>query len=194
MKKIKTLDDYIDKFMSLHGDKYDYSNVIWEGGSKLIKLKCDKHGVFNIYPYDHVNGRGCPKCSNSNYSKISIDWFNYLQIKYNIFIQNGGNIGEYYLPEIKYKADGYCKQTNTIYEFLGDFWHGNPSLIRYAPENINPRNNKSFGQLYQATQYRKENIMKLGYNYIEIWENDWLFFIKKIKILQKLWKSRFIDI
>jgi len=32
------------------------------------------------------------------------------------------------------------------------------------------------------------------YNYIEIWENDWLLFIKKIKILQKLWKSKFIDI
>ena len=33
---------------------------------------------------------------------------------------------------------------------------------------------------------KKEEILKLGYNYIEIWESDWLLFIKKIKIIQKL--------
>jgi hypothetical protein len=131
---IKPLDNYIDKFKELFGDKYDYSNISWKGGSKYISLNCKKHGNFKIFPYNHAIGKECPKCSNSNYSKISINWLDYLQVKYNIFIQHANNIGEFYIPDIKYKADGYCKETNTIYEFLGDFWHGNPNIKRYSPE------------------------------------------------------------
>jgi hypothetical protein len=190
--KFKPLEHYIEEFKILFGDKYgDYSNINWKGGSKNITLICKKHGSFNILPYIHIKGKGCPVCS-SNYSKISILWLQYLQIKYNIFIQHADNIGEYYIPNCKYKADGYCKETNTIYEFLGDFWHGNPNCKRYLPESINPRNNKTFKQLYEETQFKKEKILKLGYNYVEIWEGDWLFFIKKIKIIQKIWRKKLL--
>ena len=54
------------------------------------------------------------------------------------------NIGEYYIPNSKYKADGYCKENNTIYEFLGDFWHGNPLISRFSSQKINPKNNYHF--------------------------------------------------
>ena len=27
-----------------------------------------------------------------------------------------------------YIVDGYDSKTNTIYEFNGDFWHGNPNI------------------------------------------------------------------
>ena len=45
-------------------------------------------------------------------------------------------------------------------------------------------------QIFIETKTKKEEIIKLGYSYIEIWENDWLIFVKKIKIIQKLWKSK----
>ena len=185
--KIKPIHIYINKFKILFNDKYDYSNIEWNGGSKYIKLMCKKHGEFNILPYIHLKGKECPKCS-CNYSKISIQWLEYLKIKYNIFIQHGDNIGEYYIPTTKYKADGYCKENNTVYEFLGDFWHGNPQIERFDLQKKNPKNNKTFKQLFEDTQNKKQAIINLGYKYIEIWEDDWKKFIKTVIKLQNFYK------
>jgi hypothetical protein len=40
-----------------------------------------------------------------------------------------GNIGEktIIINDKKYKIDGFCEISNTIYEFYGDIWHGNPN-------------------------------------------------------------------
>jgi hypothetical protein len=181
----KPLSDYIKKFNLLFGDKYDYSTVDWKGGSKYITLTCKKHGEFNILPYVHIKGKDCPKCSN-HYSKISIEWLQYLQIKYNIFIQHAGNLGEFNIPTTRLKADGYCKKTNTIYEFLGDFWHGNPDVFDLL--ELNKRTNTTYLELYEDTINKKEKIINLGYNYIEIWENDWKKFINIVKNVQRIWR------
>ena len=72
--------------------------------------------------------------------------------------------GNYYL------ADGYCRENNTIYEFNGDFWHGNPD--KYEPEDINPKNGKTFGELHMKTII-KENVLKsMGFNVVSIWESE----------------------
>ena len=52
-----------------------------------------------------------------------------------------------------------------------DFWHGNPK--KYNSKDINCKNKKSFGKLYEAT-FEKENILiNHGYKIISIWENEW---------------------
>jgi hypothetical protein len=68
-----------------------------------------------------------------------------------------------------YRVDGYDQKTNTIYEFLGSFWHGNPEI--YSPTDINPRNKKSFGQLYQETMNRLNLFETSGYNVVYYWNN-----------------------
>ena len=176
-------EDYLPKMINVWGNTYNYSNINWKGSSNYIKLLCSKHGEFNILPYNHIKGKGCQKCFN-RYSKISIQWLNYLQIKYDIFIQHADNIGEFSIMDTRLKADGYCKETNTIYEFLGDFWHGNPEI--YDLLDINPRKNMTYLELYNETNDKKEKILKLGYNYIEIWENDWKKFIKTVINIQKI--------
>jgi hypothetical protein len=51
LAKLKGFDDYQPEFIKLYGDKYNYSSVVWEGGSKLIIVICKKHGKFHILPY-----------------------------------------------------------------------------------------------------------------------------------------------
>ena len=58
----------------------------------------------------------------------------------NTFINHYGNDGEikikYDYNNSKYtKVDGYSKKLNKIYEFHGDFWHGNPK--KYDKGDIN---------------------------------------------------------
>jgi G:T-mismatch repair DNA endonuclease (very short patch repair protein) len=106
---------------------------------------------------------------------------------YNIQIQHAENVGEYIIKNTKFSADGYCKETNTIYEFHGDFWHGNPNL--YDTNDINKRNDKTFGELYQKTLEREQQIIDYGYNLVVMWEHDWKKINKSIRTLQRKFKQ-----
>ena len=75
------------------------------------------------------------------------------------------------------KVDGYCEKNNTIYEFHGDFWHGNPK--KFEKTEINRVTGDTMGNLYKKT-LDKENIIKeLGYNLIVMWEHNWKEFLRK---------------
>ena len=187
LAKLKSFDDYQPEFIKLYGDKYDYSSVVWEGGSKLITVICKKHGKFHILPCLHKIGKECQKCSNQH-SSISMDWLLFMENRYLTEIQHAKNLGEFVIPGTRYRADGYIKSSNTIFEFHGDFWHGNPEL--YNETEINPKIGITYGELYNKTKDKSKLIVELGYNLIEIWENDWKKFITSIKILQYKWKSK----
>ena len=81
-------------------------------------------------------------------------------------------ITERQYPIENYKVDGYDPETNTVYEFLGDYWHGNPEV--YDPDDYNKSCSKTFGQLHNETIERLEHIKSLGYNIIIQWEKEWL--------------------
>jgi len=81
-------------------------------------------------------------------------------------------ITERQYPIENYRVDGYDPETNTVYEFLGDYWHGNPEV--YDPDDYNKSCSKTFGQLHNETIERLEHIKSLGYNIIIQWEKEWL--------------------
>jgi len=110
---------------------------------------------------------GCPKCSKL-ISKPEIEWLDSLNIPNDpehrqVVLKIGKN---------KFKADGYDSITNTVYEFNGDFWHGNPKI--FNPNDINPRTYKTYGTLYEETLQRRQLILDAGYHLVEIWESDWI--------------------
>ncbi|MGI0075784.1 MAG: DUF7487 domain-containing protein [Nitrosopumilaceae archaeon] len=106
-----------------------------------------------------------------NYSYICIKWLESIMKEQNIFIQHAKNKGEYRIPNTRLRVDGYCEQINTIYEFYGDFHHGNPEI--YEPNYYNTLIYKTAGELYQQTIEREKLICSLGYTLISIWENDY---------------------
>ncbi len=112
-----------------------------------------------------------------------------MEVKYSINIQHAKNKGEYNIPETKFKADGYGESINTIFEFNGDFWHGNPDL--YDKTDINPIVGLTYGELYEKTLLKSNIIKDKGYKLIQIWENDWKNFIKNVKMIQSKWKVKY---
>lgn len=186
LARLKDFDEYKPEFIKLYGDKYDYSSVVWEGGSKPITVICKKHGEFNILPYLHKVGKECQKCSNQH-SGISMGWLLFMEKRYLTEIQHARNLGEFVIPGTRYKADGYIKSSNTIFEFHGDFWHGNPEL--YDETELNPKLGISYGELYTRTKTKSKLIIDKGFNLIEVWENDWKKFIKAVRIIQKKYRD-----
>ena len=57
---------FIEKSKNVHNNKYDYSLVDYKHPKLKIKIICLKHGMFEIKPYHHLNGSGCPKCAGKN--------------------------------------------------------------------------------------------------------------------------------
>ncbi|MUG97110.1 hypothetical protein F7734_34180 [Scytonema sp. UIC 10036] len=56
----------IDKFREAHGDRYDYSKVVYKRIDIKVTIICPVHGDFEQDPKAHINGSGCVKCANEN--------------------------------------------------------------------------------------------------------------------------------
>ena len=63
MKKDSSL-GFTSKARKIHGDKYDYSKVIYSTNCEKVCITCPKHGDFWQTPNHHLRGCGCPICTS----------------------------------------------------------------------------------------------------------------------------------
>lgn len=166
-----TTKQWVKKVRKVHGHRYKYNKTRFKAGKKLVIITCRKHGDFKQRAQKHLGGHGCRKCG-IGYSLQAVAWMNYI-MSYNdsIEIVHAKNGGEYRIPGTNFRADGYDEPNNTIYEFLGDYWHGNPYV--YYEDAYNKKLNMTFGDLYKIAMERIETIKNLGYDVEYIWESDW---------------------
>ncbi len=187
--KLLTVEDFQIKIKMAeqkHQGKYEYSGICRDEGYLRIDVICNKHGAFRQRLDHHLNGHGCYKCS-SCVSKMQIEWLEFRSIN-DGFIQHALNGGEFQIPSRKMKADGWNFQTNTIYEFQGDIWHGNPKI--FDANDTNPVTGELYGLLYKRTQEKNEYLQTQGYAVIEMWENDWIRAKNALIQIQRKWRQR----
>jgi hypothetical protein len=164
-KRRSSRDEFEEKSKIVHGDKYDYSEVEYVNNHTKVKIYCKKHGkYFEQAPSHHLNGRGCHDCGRNSVSKSGTEWLNSLEIgdlemEFPITISSGK----------RYIVDGFSKNNKTIYEYFGDFWHGNPE--KYDQCEVNVVNKKTFGELYQKTIQKVMNLEAEGYRVVFKWED-----------------------
>jgi G:T-mismatch repair DNA endonuclease (very short patch repair protein) len=160
---------FIEKAKKRHGDRYDYSKVIYKKASEKIEIICKEHGSFIQTASGHLCGCGCPKCAKMGFSQKAIRWLESIMNKENIYIRHAMNDSEYRIPTTRYRADGFCKETNTIYEFHGTIYHGDPRICGAGESNYL---GKKYEHLYEKTLEKENKIRELGYNLIVMWEHD----------------------
>lgn len=170
-KKV-SLEEFKNRSNKAHNNYYSYDGVILNGVLDVIEIICPKHGLFSQIASKHMNGSDCPSCIG-NVSKAETKWLDGLNVP-----------AEYRQKHIiindkKIIADAYDPENNTIYEFNGDYWHGNPDVFNH--NDMNKITNCTFGELHQRTIEREKLIKSAGYNLITIWEND---FKNSLKLTQ----------
>jgi hypothetical protein len=163
-----TTEEFITEALIIHKGKYSYVNTVYTKMKNIVIITCLEHGDFPQTADNHLHGHGCKECGlkRSSISSGETEWLDCI---------NNPNIIRQYCIRIgkkRYNVDGFDPATNTVYEFNGDFWHGNPEF--YNPNDINPRTApaRTFGELYSAT-LKKEADIKSEYNMLSIWESDW---------------------
>jgi len=177
-------DEFIAKAKEVHGETYDYTKAFYETCMKKIIIICKEHGEFQQSPNAHIShNHGCPRCFlKTHHSKMENDWLNFISKYYSLRIQQFQNGEEFKIPGTRYKADGYCAETNTVYEFHGDYWHGNPAVFSADHRSYF---GVTFGELYEKTMKRENEIRNLGYNVVNMWEFDWKKINRNILKFQK---------
>ncbi len=158
--------DFIKRSSLIHNFIYDYSKVNYINHSTKVTIICKKHGEFEQTPNNHMTQRkGCKKCSKV-ISKMETEWLDGIGVpdefrQYKVKI-NGK----------RYIVDGIDLVGKIIYEFYGDYWHGNINI--YNPEDYNKTVNKKFDELYSSTIKREKMIKESGFEVVTIWESDFL--------------------
>jgi len=150
--KNKTTEDIIKEFKIIHGEKYNYSLVIYEKNNKNIRIICNKcQTIFNQQPSNHLSGNGCPKCKESKGEKIITKYL----LEHNLNFVNQKIFKN--CTDVSYlKFDFYLGVFNTCIEYDGEqhfnpvgHWGGEEALI------ANKRRDKI------KTQYCLDNDIKL---------------------------------
>ena len=164
----------------------DYSYVIPEhitdGCDSEIPVFCKKcQRLFLVTIAHHFCDKtGCPPCNSRGYSRAQIEWIEFCMKRDGVFIHHALNGGEYSIPGTRYHVDGYYPPLKKIYEYYGDWWHGN--LDKYPRDKMNTKSKKTMGELYDKTIERHKVILEKGYTIEYIWENDWIELKKKLNL------------
>jgi hypothetical protein len=157
-------EEFIKRAKEIHGDRYNYEKSEYTGINNDLIITCLIHGNFKQKPTKHINSkRGCKKCGKniSNKEIMFLDEMGVLECNRNVILNLGGK---------KINVDGIDRENKIVYEFYGDYFHGNINL--YNKNDINKRLKKTFGELYQKTIKREELIKSHGYTIISMWEDD----------------------
>lgn len=161
LKLSKSTKKFIEDAIKIHNNKYDYTKTNYINCFTNVYIICPNHGKFKQTPSSHLRGCGCSKCA-PNISKKETKWLNGINIP-----KSNRNL-TVKLKNKRINVDALVD--NNIYEFYGDFWHGNPNI--YKAEEINPATKTTFGELYTKTLERENLIKSAGYNLITIWESE----------------------
>ena len=54
---------FVERAFKTHKGKYDYSLVDYKGATTNVTIICPEHGQFEQWPSNHIQGKGCPLCT-----------------------------------------------------------------------------------------------------------------------------------
>ena len=69
MCKKLTTEEFIEKAKKIHGNKYDYSKVLYKDAKTKVCIICKEHGEFSISPNKHLSGQRCKFCGLKEFAK-----------------------------------------------------------------------------------------------------------------------------
>jgi hypothetical protein len=124
-------ENFIKKATIVHGNRYDYSKVNYIHNEINISIICKIHGDFLQKPTNHLNGRGCPKCSLTKGENIIKKYLN----ENNIYFEHQKMFNNCVFKS-KLRFDFYLPDHNILIEFDGiqhfksiDYFGGNKTYV-----------------------------------------------------------------
>lgn len=80
-----TTEEFIKSAKLIHGDKYDYSLLVYKGNKIKSKIICKEHGIFEQTPNNHLKGQNCYYCIKIYNNEIKLK----MNLKISKFLDKG---------------------------------------------------------------------------------------------------------
>lgn len=124
-KMMLSNEEWIERAKKIHHERYDYSLTKYNGYYNKVKIICPIHGEFEQIAYDHIQGKGCPKCKLSKMEKEWIDYLSDNKIVYDYqykpsFLKQGRSqlSLDFYLPDYNIAIECQGLQHFTYVKFF----------------------------------------------------------------------------
>ena len=120
------------------------------------------------------------KSTSKGHSQVALRWLDYEASKHNIQIQHANNGGEFCLRTskgYKWPVDGYCEATKTVYEFQGDYFHGNPKKFK----STDLFHGKPYSEKWAKDSEKRAHYEANGFTYVIMWESEWNDILRRLR-------------
>lgn len=173
-KKLLTIEEFIDRAVLVHGDKYDYSDTIYINSKDKLSIVCPIHGPFLQVPSSHWGGNGCPHCIG-NIRKTKE-----LFVKQSINVHgNKYNYDDVEYKNIKEKVKIFCIKH-------GEFWQipkhhlngcGCPKCANDKTSLINSKNQLSWSlSNWKSSAKKSKEFDSFKVYFIKCWNDNEMFY------------------
>lgn len=145
----KTKEQFIEESHRVHGNKYDYSKVEYQGNQPKVCIICPIHGEFWQKPYDHLRGCGCQECGKAKATK-SRSTEQFIQAAKSVY----GDYYDYSKVEYKSRSTKVC----IIHPLYGEFWQTPNNHLnghKGKREYLLSKNKSEIGGNYLSPSYKK---------------------------------------
>ena len=193
-----TTEDFIKKAKEIHGDKYDYSKVVYKGVDTQVTIICPIHGEFQQTPYHHLNRKqGCPICNESQMEKNTAKFLDENNIEYIRQTRKKDLVWlerqslDFYLPKYNIGIECQGRQHFQIVSHFGGE-SGLDKTIRRDKIKFDKCNKRGICLCYYITNEIDENIIIDNEFYGKIYKKNNIF--KKIDyILTKIKEKNLVN-
>ena len=155
------LEGFIEKAKEVHGDKYVYNEVVYEGCCSKVRIICPKHGEFWQRAKNHLDGRGCPECGRETQKQKHLG-------STDVFIERSKEIhrNKYNYSKVNYV--GYDTKVCIICPKHGEFWqtpdahlhnHGCPKCAYITSKSEEEINNFINNVCHVETKTRERSLL-----------------------------------
>lgn len=165
--RTKSTLQFIDEALKVYGPGvFSYEDTEYVSAHQHVTIRCTAcERSFNRTPASHLQKHECPFCCMGNsVSKAETAWLDSLNVperQYRVTLPSGRTT----------RVDGYDPASNTVYAFLGSFWHADPR--RCPPEEEHPVIGRLNEHIYRETLERLETLRAAGFVVVSVWEEDW---------------------
>lgn len=126
-RRENTARELSNRFKLVHGDRFDYSKVVYSDMHEKVIIGCSQHGDFEMTPANHLSNHYCWKCNCNTSSREETAWIesieNFLGITANTDHTVSGRKGA------SSKIDAVFGDVAVEYD--GAYWHSlDESLVK----------------------------------------------------------------
>lgn len=160
MPSRKDTSEFIAEARAVHGERYDYSKVVYVEYRNRVEIICPVHGSFWQTPALHVKGRNCRKCAQQKRTEGVAVYCRFCGVRV-MYADAGKQRCQSEACVLKHKLETHRATGDSKVDFIRVAWSREKKRQRMmALSPTEKRCRYAYRSAWMAKKYRSESIKK----------------------------------